>query len=139
MKKKNNEQIHGLRTPREEIAFTARPKIHSHSQIFRYSRNIFCLPHWPNFSDIFDLCLHRVSVAHEKRQLRNLSTMLTHSLSRALTNLVKLCETSISALVLMSHYFEKNALHIPQLGEIISKVVFLFLCTCVFTFYSVLR
>ena len=25
---------HGLRTPREEIAFTARPKIHSHSQIF---------------------------------------------------------------------------------------------------------
>ena len=27
---------HGLRTPGEEIAFNARPKIHSHSQIFRY-------------------------------------------------------------------------------------------------------
>ena len=32
---------HGLRTLREEIAFTARPKIHSHSQIFRYGRSIF--------------------------------------------------------------------------------------------------
>ena len=27
---------HGLRMPREEIAFTARPKIQSQSQIFRY-------------------------------------------------------------------------------------------------------
>ena len=48
--------------PREEIAFTARPKIHSQSQIFRYSRSIFCLSHRPNFSDILDLCLHWVSV-----------------------------------------------------------------------------
>ena len=47
-----------LRTPREEIAFNARPKIYSHSQIFWYGRSIFCLPHWPNFSDNFDLCLH---------------------------------------------------------------------------------
>ena len=53
---------HGLRTPREEMAFTARPKIHSHSQIFRYGGSIFCLPHQPNFSDIFDFCLHWVSV-----------------------------------------------------------------------------
>ena len=53
---------HGLQTPRKEIAFTARPKIHSRSQIFRYGRSIFCLPHRPNFSDIIDLCLHWVSV-----------------------------------------------------------------------------
>ena len=53
---------HGLRTPREEIAFTARPKIQSQSQIFRYGGSIFCLPHRPNFSDIFDLCFHWVSV-----------------------------------------------------------------------------
>ena len=53
---------HGLRTPREEIAFTARPKIQSKSQIFRYCGSISCLPHRPNFSDIFDLCLHWVSV-----------------------------------------------------------------------------
>ena len=56
---KNNEKMaknggpytltHGLRTPREEIAFTARPKIHSHSQIFRYGGSIFCLPHRPIF------------------------------------------------------------------------------------------
>ena len=43
--------MHGLRTPGEEIAFTARPKINSHSQIFR-----------PKFSDFFDLWLHWVSV-----------------------------------------------------------------------------
>ena len=56
---------HGLRTPREEIAFTARPKIHSHS-LFRYRQSIFNLPHRPNFSDIFDLCLHWVSVVREQ-------------------------------------------------------------------------
>ena len=53
---------HGLQTPREEIAFTARPKIQSQSQIYRYGRSIFCLPHRPKFSDIFDFCLHCVSV-----------------------------------------------------------------------------
>ena len=58
---KFNLKHHG-RTPREEKAFTARPKIQSHSQIFRYGRSIFCLPHWPNFSDFFDLCLLWVSV-----------------------------------------------------------------------------
>ena len=52
----NHVTKHGLRTPREEIAFTARPKIQSQSQIFRYGGSIFCLPHRPNFSDIFDLC-----------------------------------------------------------------------------------
>ena len=55
---------HGLRTPREEIDFTARPKIQSQSQIFWYGGSIFCLPQRPNFSDIFDLCLHWVSVVH---------------------------------------------------------------------------
>ena len=58
---------HGLRTPREEIAFTARPKIHSHSQIIRYGGSIFCLPHRPIFSDILDLCLHWVSVVRDPR------------------------------------------------------------------------
>ena len=57
-------QLTGTWTPREEIAFTARP----HSQIFRYGRSIFCLPHWPNFSDIFDLCLHWVSVVCAEEQ-----------------------------------------------------------------------
>ena len=53
---------HGLRTPGEEIAFTARPKIKSQSQIFSYSQSIFCLPHQPKISDFFDLSLHLVSV-----------------------------------------------------------------------------
>ena len=47
----SNPNYQGLRMPREEVAFTARPKIHSHFQIFRYGQSIFCLPHRPNFSD----------------------------------------------------------------------------------------
>ena len=57
--------LHGLRTPGEEITFTARPKIHFHSQIFRNGRSIFCLPHRPKFSDFFDLCLHWASIVRE--------------------------------------------------------------------------
>ena len=53
---------HGLRTPREKIVFTA---VHCMAEnpipipIFMYGRSIFFLPHRPNFSDIFDLCLHK--------------------------------------------------------------------------------
>ena len=61
----NSLHNHGLRTPREEITFTARPKIHSHSQVYRYGQSIFCLPQRPKFSDIFDLCLHWLSVVRD--------------------------------------------------------------------------
>ena len=44
---------HGLRTPSEEITFTARPKIKYQFQMFRYGRSIFCLLHQPKFSDFF--------------------------------------------------------------------------------------
>ena len=57
--------MHGLRTPREEIAFTARPKIQSQPQILRYDWSIFCLPHRPNFLCIFELCLSWVSVVRQ--------------------------------------------------------------------------
>ena len=56
---------HGLQTPDKEIALTARPKIKSQSQIFRYGQSIFCLPHRPKISDFFDLCLHWVSVVRD--------------------------------------------------------------------------
>ena len=62
--------MHELPTPREERAFTARPKIQSQSQIFRYGGSIFCMPHLPNFSDIFDLLLHWVSVVREFRYVQ---------------------------------------------------------------------
>ena len=55
-----DDKWHGLRTPGEEIAFTARPKINSHSQIFRYGQSIFCLPHRPKLSE-----LHCVSVVRD--------------------------------------------------------------------------
>ena len=60
---------HGLRTLGEEIAFTTRPKIHYPSQIFRYRQSLFCLPHGLKFSDVFDLCLHWVSVVRGVRHL----------------------------------------------------------------------
>ena len=44
------------------MAFTEWPKIQSQSQIFKYGQSIFCLPHKPNFSDNFNLCLHWVSI-----------------------------------------------------------------------------
>ena len=73
-------RIHGLRTPEEEIAFTARPKIQSQSQIFRCGGSIFCLPHRPNFSDIFDFCLDWVSVVcdhdHSKSRTSSISLSL---------------------------------------------------------------
>ena len=68
---------HGLRTPREAIAFTARPKIRSHSQIFRYGGSIFSLPHRPNFSDIFDLCCHWVSVVRVYKLSKTSATMVS--------------------------------------------------------------
>ena len=55
---------HVLRTPGEEIAFTARPNIKSQSQIYSYGQSVFCPPYQPEFSGFFDLCLHWVSVVH---------------------------------------------------------------------------
>ena len=60
--------MHGLRTPGEEIVFTAQPKIKSQSQIFRCLPSMFCLPHWPKILDLFDLCLHWVSVVRALEQ-----------------------------------------------------------------------
>ena len=40
---------HGLRTPGEEIAFTARPKIHSHSQILGTAEAYFVCHIGPKF------------------------------------------------------------------------------------------
>ena len=54
---KKHYYFHGLPMPR---GFTAWPKTHSHSKIFRYGQTVFCLWNWPNFSDIFGLCLHWV-------------------------------------------------------------------------------
>ena len=62
-----NEAKHKLRTPKEEIAFTARQKIYSHSQFFWYGRSIFWLPHRPNLSDIFDFCLYSFSIDREAK------------------------------------------------------------------------
>jgi hypothetical protein len=72
-------RTHGLRTPGEEIAFTARPEIKSQSQIYRYGRSIFCLPHRPKISVfLFFLCLHWVSVVRGR----------THHLWNSTTELI---------------------------------------------------
>ena len=67
--------IHGLRTLGEEIVFTAGPKIQSQSQFFRYRQSTFCRPHRPNFSDIFDLYLHWVSVVRDGEHKTGYNTM----------------------------------------------------------------
>ena len=61
-KKNSNGGKHGLRTPREEISFTDGRKFNPNPKFLGTAEAIFCLPHQPNFSDIFDLCLHWVSV-----------------------------------------------------------------------------
>ena len=65
----------GLRIPGEEITSTAQLKIHSHSQIVRNSRNIFCLPHRPKWSDFFDICLHWVSLVRVSPYARSRSLL----------------------------------------------------------------
>ena len=65
---KNNQSVlstdYGVITmrPVNSIDHLHSQKFQSQSQIFRYSQSLFCLPHQRNFSDIFDLCLHWVSV-----------------------------------------------------------------------------
>ena len=55
-------QIPRTTDAQREIAFTAWSKIQSQSQIFRYGRSIFCLPHRPNFSD-------KVPIQHHTKAL----------------------------------------------------------------------
>ena len=86
--------LHRLLTPREEIAFTARPKIHSHFQIFRYGQSIFCLPHRPNFSDIFDLCLHWVSVVRASTVVHKGTSNLAKSACQEVARLVTYAHTT---------------------------------------------
>ena len=65
---------HGLRTPGEEIDFTARLKSKSQSQIYRYGQSIFYLPHRHKISGFFVLCLHILGVRSpcmQSSQFRN--------------------------------------------------------------------
>ena len=71
-------QYHGVRTPGKEITLTARPKIKSQSQIYRYGQSIFCLPHRPKLSGFFDLCVHWVSVVREREIPDSICNMTWH-------------------------------------------------------------
>ena len=115
---------HGLRTPREKIAFTARPKIQSQSQIIRYGGSIFCLPHRPNFSDILDLCLHWVSVVRglkdsSLKQTKNSEVQTRHLKLGKISSSTKECQKSsagrLCSLVLDFQFFclSNLALRIP--------------------------
>ena len=76
---------HGLRTPREEIAFTtAWPKIQSQSQIFRYGRRIFCLPSLGVHSPRYSPWSHQRPCGAEKASTREriLFKMLEYSSQR---------------------------------------------------------
>ena len=69
------------RTTDAQRRISVLPKIHSHSQIFRYDQSIFCLSHRPNFSDIFG-CQQSVpamitgkSCFHYKEQVCSVATI----------------------------------------------------------------
>ena len=113
-----NGHAHGLRTPREEIAFTARPKIHSHSQIFRYSGSIFCLPHRPKFSGFFDLCLQDVSVVPGCKQEPTSILVLGRSLSYQ-----DFCTRFLYNVIFRFSIFQKNTVDVAfQLLPTVLKV-----------------
>ena len=117
--------MHGLRTPGGEIAFTTRLKIKSQSQIFRYGRRIFCLPHRPTISDFFDLCLHAVrGYKTQEVNVKGRSTQKLHSISyytnKSIRKLRSAFVCSLIAIIIVCHdnFFttdsenEKSLLHI---------------------------
>ena len=55
-------RAHGLRTPGEEIAFTARPKFTPTPKFLGTAEAYFVCHIGPSFQNFFDLCLHWVSV-----------------------------------------------------------------------------
>ena len=96
-----DQPAHGLRTPGEEIALTARPKIKSQSQIFWYGQSIFCLPHRPKISDFF-CCIHWLSVVRE-------------SASRNMTKLYSIMQTNLCLAEIACHQLVNvNLLHAKQ-------------------------
>ena len=97
-------ECHGLRKRSEEMAFTARPKINSQFQIFRYSRSIFCLPHRPTFSDFFDLCLHWVSVVRAESKLSKQARIVLFASNR----------WPYCVLTFLIHGFDQVLLRIPK-------------------------
>jgi hypothetical protein len=51
-----NATMHELRTPRKEIVFTARPKIHSHSKIFMYGQKFTHNPKFVCMAEAYFVC-----------------------------------------------------------------------------------
>ena len=84
----NIDTFHGLRTPGEEINFTAWPKIKSQSQIFRYGHSIFCLPYRPKISDFFNLRLHWVSIVRRHFHSCTVAFPLCFDGKTAMTNIL---------------------------------------------------
>ena len=118
--KNQHDGNHRLRTPREETAFTARPKINSQSQIFRYGQSIFCLPHRPNFSDFFDLCLHWVSVVRWSSQHRHCNV--------GNEKFTSLCESNPS-LILIWMQSETNITTIFSRGRSVTTIYYTKYCS----------
>ena len=95
---------------------TARQKIQSQFQIFRYGRSIFCLPHWPNFSDIFDLCHHWVSIVRALNPIFEGQTRLSNGF---FIKILALCTVSIQERIKMvrvqyEFYMHKISEQVPN-------------------------
>ena len=127
---------HGLRTPREEIAFTARPKIQSQSQIFRYGQSIFCLPHRPNFSDIFDLCLHLVFVVRGQIYLNRVKNIWTLSKKIWTSRWIRHWWRRKMHVLCLCHFWSiLRSPHYPSIAtSVCSSDVKILWCKCLFEF-----
>ena len=113
---------HGLRRSGEEISFTARPKIKSQLQIFKFGQSIF---YQPTISDFFDLCLHAVRGYNTQEvNVKGRSTQKLHSISyytnKSIRKLRSAFVCSLIAIIIVCHdnFFttdsenEKSLLHI---------------------------
>ena len=113
---------HRLRTPGEENIFTARPKIKSQSQIFRYDQSIFCLSHRPKISDLFDLCLHWVSVVcvHREQNKGIFSQIFDMGLTLMIffiSRIVKAQSWAILAAVRENFFYFANSKNLKDAGN----------------------
>ena len=75
-----------------------------------YSRSIFCLPHWPKFSDIFDLCLHWVSVVRGTSNNRVTTLRKEPEIKTTWRSINNICHSLILKIILECSWCQATAL-----------------------------
>ena len=101
----------------EEIAFTARPKIKSQSQIDRYGQRIFCLPHRPKIQIslicAFIWCLQSV--------IESIGQHLTPGIGRFCSK--RLCNESMAQKIYYQSPYSFSVNHVPHPDFVPSHII----------------